>query len=156
MYKRFLATTIITVALLLSQDGNFLVAAFCPHLESATASCNTQPAEQKMSHEHMGHAGMGEMEHERKAQPNPNAVALSRSSLPCLHCASHSGATSSTMTLKEGNAARRFDQIRSPHVVSIAAISASVASSVPPLTFRAHGPPGKTTPRHVLIHVFRI
>lgn len=153
MYKRFLATTIISVALLLSQDGNFLVAAFCPHLESATASCNTQPAEQKMSHEHMGHAGMGGMEHERKAQPNPNAVALSQSSLPCLHCASHSGATSSAITLKEGDATRRYDQISNPHTVSIAA---TIASSVPLPNFRAHGPPGKTTPRHVLIHVFRI
>ena len=156
MYKRFLATTIITVALLLSQDGNFLVAAFCPHLESATASCNTQPAEQKMSHEHMGHAGMGEMEHEHNASPNPNAVVLSPSGLPCLHCASHSGAPLGAIALKEGDTARRHDQISNPHVVSIAANADSVASSVLLPTFRAHGPPWKTTPRHVLIHVFRI
>ena len=154
MYKRFLATIIITVALLLSQDGNFLVAAFCPHQESVTASCTAQPTEQKMSHDHMGHAGMGEMEHEPKTQPNPNAVALSQPSIPCLHCASHSGATSSAVTLKEGDAARRCDQVSNPHAVSIAAVVASSVASQP--TFRAHGPPGKTTPRHVLIHVFRI
>ena len=154
MYKRFLVATIITVALLLSQDGKFLVAAFCPHLQSGTPSCNTQPAEHKMSHGHMGHAGMGEMEHERASQPNPNAVALSQANLPCLHCASHSGVTSNAASLKETGAARRYDQISNPHIVSIAATVAS--SIVPLLTFRAHGPPGKTTSRHVLLHVFRI
>ena len=153
MYKRFLATIIITVALLLSQGGNFLVAALCPHLESATASCKTHPAEPKMSHEHMGHTGMGETEHENTAQPNPNAVAVSESSIPCLHCASHSGATSTSASLKETDAARRSDQITNPHTVSLATVASSI---VPQPTFRAHGPPGMTTPRHVLIHVFRI
>ena len=154
MYKRFLTTSIIAVALLLSQEGNLLVASSCPHLESATASCNMQPAEHKMSHEHMGHVGMGKMEHETAAQPNPHAIALNQSSPPCLHCASHSGATSTAVTIKEGDAVRRSDHVSTPQTVSIG--SASASSIVPLLTFRAHGPPGKTTPLHVLIHVFRI
>lgn len=154
MNKRFLATTIIAIALLFSQGGKFLVAAFCPHLQSAMASCNTKPAEHVMSHEDMGHMEMDSMEHEPASKPDPDAVALSQPTVPCPHCALHSSATSNTASLKETDAAKRSSDLSNPLTFSIAAAVSS--SLVAVLTLRAHGPPGKTTPRHILINIFRI
>ena len=152
MYKRFLTTTVIAVALLFSQGGKFLVAAFCPHLQSAMSSCNPHPTEHVMSHEDMGQMEMDSMEHEPASQPDPNAVALSQPTVPCPHCALHSSATSNTASLKETDAAKRSGDLN-PLTSIVANISSSLVTV---LTLRAHGPPGKTTPRHILINIFRI
>lgn len=154
MYRRFLATTIIAVALLFSQGGKFLVAAFCPHLQSAMVSCNTQPPGHLMSHEDMGHMEMDSMEQEPASKPDLSAIALSRPTVPCPHCALHSSSTSNTASLKETDAAKRSGDLSSPLNCSIVATVSS--SLVKVLTLRAHEPPGKTTPRHILINIFRI
>ena len=153
MYKRFLTTTVIAVALLFSQGGKFLVAAFCPHLQSAMTSCNPHP-EHVMSHEDMGQMEMDSMEHEPASKPDLNAVALSQPTVPCPHCALHSSATSNNASLKEAGAAKRSGDLNNPLTSSIVATVSS--SLVTVLTLRAHGPPGKTTPRHILINIFRI
>jgi len=157
MNQRVIATIIIAVALLFSQGGKFLVAAFCPHLQSAMASCSTQPAEHVMSHEDMGHMEMSShmeidsSEHEPSSRPG---AVLSQPVVPCPHCALHSGTTSNTASLKETDVVKRSGDLRNPLTCSmVAAVSSSLVAV---LTLRAHGPPGKTTPRHILINIFRI
>ena len=159
MHKRFLATTVVTTALLFSQGGSFLVALLCPHLQSGMASCETQAsasigAHEGMSHEDMGHMGHAEMEDEHASQPNPDALALGQPIGPCPHCAVHSRKNRNTASLSETEAPRRAADLHIPLDVSrIAPVS---FAAVPVLTSRAHGPPGDSTRRHILINIFRI
>lgn len=151
MHKRFVATTVLAVALLFSQGGTFLIAALCPHLQSGMTSCETQLSDPAMSHEDMGHMGM---EYEIAANPDPDAVALGQPIGPCSHCSVHSRTTPNTASLREMEAAKRSADPNIPLQFSIA-VPVTVAP-VPVLTSRAHGPPGESTSRHILINIFRI
>lgn len=151
MHKRFLANTVLGVALLFSQGGTFLIAALCPHLQSGTASCEAKPADPATSHDDMGHVGM---EHETAPNPDPDAVALGQPQGSCSHCAVHSGTNPNTAPLRQAEAVKRSVDLNIPLQVSKVALVA--ASPVPVLTSRAHGPPGDPTPRHILINIFRI
>jgi hypothetical protein len=159
MHKRFLATTVVTTALLFSQGGSFLVAALCPHPRSGMASCETQASastggHEGMSHEDMGHMGHAEMEDEHASQPNPDALVLGQPIGPCRHCAVHSRKSPNTASLGETEAAKRSADLHIPGDFSrIAPVS---FAAVPVLTSRAHGPPGDPTRRHILINIFRI
>ncbi len=150
MHKRFLATIVLATALLFSQGGKFLVAALCPHLQSGMTSCATQLAAPTMSHEDMRHLGM---EHEN-ANSDPDAVALSRPIEPCSHCAVHSRTNPNTASLRITEAAKRSADLNIP--LHFSRVAPSILSPVAVLTQRAHGPPGKTTSRHILINIFRI
>jgi hypothetical protein len=154
MHKRFLATIGLAVALLFSQGGNFLVAALCPHLQSGTASCETQAAGAPMSHEDMGHMGHMEMKPQPASQPTPDAFALDQPIGPCSHCAVHSRTTPNAVSLRETEAAKRAVDLSIPlHSSGVAQVA---VSPVAVLTSRAHGPPGEAIPRHILINIFRI
>ena len=157
MHKRFVATTVLGVALLFSQGGNFLIAALCPHLQSGTASCETRRADPAMSHEDMSHAGM---DHESAPAPAPNpdpnsdVVAVGKPQGPCSHCAVHSRTTPRAASLRDTEAAKRLVGLNLPlHFSTVAPVT---ASPVAVLTSRAHGPPGDPTPRHILNNSFRI
>jgi len=151
MDKRFLATTVLAVALLFSQGGNFLVAAFCPHLQSGMASCKTQLGAAPMSHEHMAHM---EMAQQPASNRNPDAIALGEPIGPCSHCAVHSRTTPNTASLREAKPAKRSIDLNIP--TQISRVAPVAASPVSALTSRAHGPPGEHTSRHILINIFRI
>ena len=151
MHKRFLATTVLATALLFSQGGNFLVAALCPHLQSGMASCETQLAEPTMSHEDMGHMGMG---HESASNLNSDAGAFGQPIGPCSHCAVHSRTNPNTASLRATEAARRSVDLNIPlHFSRVAPVTVAPVAVLPS---RAHGPPGESTPRHILINIFRI
>ena len=153
MHKRSLTITVLCIGLVLSQGGNFLVAALCPHLQSATASCETQPAERMMSHEDMGHVDHMEME-QPSTQPSPNAAALAQPLGSCSHCAVHSRTTPNTVTFRSAEAAKRSVDLNIPqHVSRVPTVTASPLTVLPS---RAHGPPGEIIPRHILINIFRI
>ncbi len=154
MNKRFLATTILGIAILFSLGGNFLVGALCPHLRSAAASCDMQVSETEMSHEEMGHAGMDSMGDEPASQRNNQADALGQPTKPCSHCAVHSRSSSNVISLRETNGPRRSADLTIPLTVSTFVPIAT--SSAAALTSRAHGPPGELRPRHILINIFRI
>ncbi|MDQ3667827.1 MAG: hypothetical protein M3410_14875 [Acidobacteriota bacterium] len=154
MHKRFLATTVVGVALLFSQGGTFLVAALCPHLQSGMASCETQLSESTMSHEDMGHMGHMEMEQEPASQPDADVASLGQPISPCSHCAVHSRTNPNTASLRQAEVVKRSVDLNIPHQVS--RVAPVAASAVPVLTSRAHGPPGHNTPRHILINIFRI
>ena len=153
MHKRVLAITLVATALLFSQGGSFLVAALCPHKQSGVESCTSQSAEPKMSHEDMGHMGHQQMEHEPDAQPNTDTAFEQPIDL-CPHCAIHSGAAPNIASLREKEVAKRSFNLSTPlHAPKVVPVSAS-AVSVP--NSRAHGPPGNSMPRHILINSFRI
>ena len=152
MYKRFLAITVLGVALLFSQGGSFLIAALCPHLRSAQISCNTHDTGFAMSHD-MGHMAMDSMD-ESASNPDPNAVALGEPIGLCSHCAMHSSTAPPAVSLREIEVSKRSGTFAipdaAPGVVSVEMPYLAILIS------RAHGPPGETIPRHVLINIFRI
>lgn len=161
MHKRFIVTTVLGVALLFSQGGNFLIAAFCPHLQSGMVSCETKPSSsstshETMAHEDMGHTGHMEMEHETLPKPDPDtdAVAMGQSNEPCLHCSVHSSRTPTSASLRETEAAKRSINPTIP--VHLSSVAPATITPDAVLTSRAHGPPGKATSRHILISIFRI
>ena len=151
MNMRYLATTVLAAALLFSQGGSFLVAALCPHLRSETASCDIPPAETTASHEDMGHVGM---DHPSVLDPRPNAVAVGHGNGPCSHCAVHTGNNPKSASLKETEAPKRSAELSIPlHSSTVAPVIVGPAAVLSP---RAHGPPGESTTRYLLINVFRI
>ncbi len=154
MHKWFLVSTLLGIALLFSQAGNFLVGALCPHLRSASASCDMQVSETEMSHEEMDHAGMGSMGNEPAAQRNNGADALGQPTKPCSHCAVHSRSSSNAISLREADGPKRSADLTIPLTVSTIVPVATASAAV--LTSRAHGPPGELRPRHILINIFRI
>lgn len=154
MHKRFLAITVLTAALLFSQGGHLLVAALCPHLRTGMASCETTPAKGSMSHEDMGHGAHMEMEPEPATQPDPSAFALGQPIDACSHCAVHSRTTPNAVSLRETEAPKRSIDFNIP--LNVSGVAPAIVSPVAVLTSRAHGPPGKARPRHILINIFRI
>jgi hypothetical protein len=153
MHKRFIANTVLAVALLFSQGGTFLVAALCPHLQSGMASCEAQLSAPTMSHDEMGHMGHMEMEQEPASQPDAYFATPGQPIGPCSHCAVHSRTSPNTASLRQAEAAKRVDLNIPLQVSRVAPVS---ASPVAVLTSRAHGPPGDNTRRHILINIFRI
>ena len=151
MHKRFLATTVLAIALLLSQGGNFLVAALCPHLQTGMASCEAQLAKPTMSHEDLGHM---EMEHEAVSNGDPDAFAFGQPIGPCSHCAVHSRTNPNTASLRATEAANRSVDLNIP--LNFSRVAPVTVSPAAVLTSRAHGPPGDSTRRHILINIFRI
>ena len=153
MHKRCLAIIVLGVALLFSQGGSFLIAALCPHLRSGQVSCHKQRAESTMSHDEMGNMVMDSTD-ESAFNPDPNAVAVGEPNGQCSHCALHSRTTPPAASPGEIKASKRSGSFAVPDAVPQAV---SVEMSYPAiLTSRAHGPPGETTPRYVLINIFRI
>ncbi len=107
-----------------------------------------------MSHEDMGHMGHGEMEDEHASQPNTDALALGQPIGSCPHCAIHSSKSRNTASLGETGAAKGSADLSIP--LDLSRIAPVSAGAVPVLTSRAHGPPGGSTRRHILINIFRI
>ena len=153
MHKRFLAITVLGVAFLFSQGGSFLIAALCPHLRSAQVSCDTHHTGSAMSHDNMGNMPMDSVE-ESASNPDPNAVALGQPVELCSHCMMHTRITANAITLREIEASKLSGNYAIPD--SVPAVVSVEMPSVAILNSRAHGPPGQTTPRHVLINIFRI
>jgi hypothetical protein len=151
MNMRFLATTVLAAALLFSQGGNFLIAALCPHLRSGTASCEIPLVETTLSHQDMGHVGM---DHSSTLNPDPSAVAAGHDIDPCSHCAVHSGKNPNPPSLRETEAPKRSAELSIPlHFSTVAPV---IVSPTAVLTSRAHGPPGESTARYILMSIFRI
>jgi len=151
MNMRFSATIVLAAALLFSQGGIFLVAALCPHLPSGTASCEISLAETTLSHEDMGHLGM---DHASAFNPDLNAVAVGHGIDPCSHCAVHSSKTPNPASLRELEAPKRSAELSIPlHFSTVAPVIVGPAAA---LNSRAHGPPGESTNRYLLISIFRI
>ena len=153
MHKRFAATTVLAVALLFSQGGNFLIASLCPHLRSSMASCESQLAEPSMSHEDMGHMQTPSKERTGTEQ-NSDGIALGQPTGECTHCAVHSRTTSNAVSLRDAEASKRSGDLAIP--LTFSRVVTVAASPVALLASRAHGPPGEQSSRYILINIFRI
>lgn len=154
MHKRFVATTVLAVALLFSQGGNFLIGSLCPHLRSTLASCDTQIAEPAMSHADMGHMQIDASRTESSPNAVPDELSLGKPIGRCSHCAVHSRTNSNAISLRDTEAAKRAGDLSVPFTFS--RIAPVATSPVAVLTSRAHGPPGEHTSRYILINNFRI
>ena len=135
------------------------MAALCPHLQSGMASCETEASASKsgheaMSHEDMGHMSHAEMKHEQASQANPDALAFTQPVDPCRHCAVHSRKNQNTASLRETEVAKRSTDLSIP--LEFSQIAPSSVGAFPVVPSRAHGPPGDSTRRHILINIFRI
>jgi uncharacterized protein involved in copper resistance len=175
MRKRSLSIVFVAVALLFSAWGNVIAAAFCPC--SLNRDCCLKHAGQQakqVKHESSCHhemAGMEmddmQMDTEADSAPDTSAqnspveltsdssqeTALNLPTEPCAHCFSHSQTTSGTVSVVALDPSKRLVGTNSPPASFAIGLTPAFAG----LIVRSdHSPPGPSTPRHVIINVFRI
>ncbi len=152
MHKRFLATAVVALALVLGQGGSFLVAALCPHLRSNQESCETPTTDAGENHPDMGHMQMDSSDSD--TPESSDAIVIGKPVGSCSHCAVHSRKNGNTGSLQRSSIPQRTsDQTISVEPIPANPVSVSRTKIV---ASRAHGPPGDATPRHILINIFRI
>jgi uncharacterized protein involved in copper resistance len=177
MRKRSLSIVFVVLALLVSAWGNVIAAAFCPRFALNRDCCLRHSSQQakQVKHESSCHhemAGMEmddmQMEPEADSKPDLNAhdlqvqfssepssdmAGLDLPSEQCTHCLSHSQTTSGTVSVVAIDPSKRLVQTNSlPASFSIDLTHAFADLIVPP----EHGPPSPSSPRHVIINIFRI
>jgi hypothetical protein len=177
MRKRSLSIVFVVVALLLSAWGNVIAAAFCPRFALNHDCClkhGTQPSKQA-KHESSCHhemAGMEmddmEMETEADSAPDTNAqnshaqlpsesssddVALDLPIEQCACCLSQSQTTSGTVSVVAIDPSKQLVETNSLPANFATDLTSAFAGFIVP---SEHSPPGPSTPRHVIINVFRI
>lgn len=177
MRKRSLSIVFVVIALLFSAWGNVIAAAFCPRFALNRDCCLEQAAQQAKQakpesscHHEMGGMEMGDMQMEAGANSAPDTspqnshvqLTLESSSddiavdLPigaCTHCVSHSQTTSGAVSVVAIDPSKRLVQTNSlPASFSIDLTRAFADLIVP----SEHSPPSPSSPRHVIINVFRI
>lgn len=153
MHMRFLATTVIALALLFSQSAGLVVAALCPHLRSDKDSCDTQTTAEP-THHGVAHTQLEAELAEFSGSQNGDAVTIAKQSGSCSHCAVHSRTNRNTASSEQSNVPQRLNELTI--TLGIARIHLVPASQAPAWSARAHGPPGDIIPRHVLLNTFRI
>ena len=177
MRKRSLSIVFVVAALLFSAWGNVIAAAFCPRFMLNGDCCLKRGAQQakQVKHESSCHhemAGMkmDDMQMETEADSAPDTSAqnsqpqlLSESSndevalkLPieqCACCLSHSQTTSGTVSVVAIDPSKRLVEINSLPANFVIGSTSALAGLILP---SEHSPPGPSTPRHVIINVFRI
>ena len=153
MHTRFLVTTVAGLALIFSQGGHFLVAAFCPHLTSKAASCESSNAPAEMAHHDMDHMQGDSSEQGAPLSGLTAATAVSTPTGDCDHCFMHSRQDLPTSQRHSNVPERSADPIvslQSTTVIPVSTLPTAVLAS------KAHGPPGSEVSRHILLNVFRI
>jgi hypothetical protein len=174
MRKRSLSIVFVVVALLFSAWGNVIAAAFCPRF-ALNHDCCLKHASNQAKHESSCHHEMAggemddmQMETEAGSAPDPSAqnpklelpsesssdeVALDLPIEQCACCLSHSQTTSGTVSVVAVDPSKRLVGTNSPP----ANFAIGLTSAFAGLIVRSeHSPPGPSTPRHVIINVFRI
>jgi hypothetical protein len=177
MRKRSASIVFVVVALLFSAWGNVIAAAFCPCFSLNRDCClkrGTQQAKQvkheSSCHHEMAGMEMDDMQMETEAdsardtsaqnshvqlpsESSSDEVALDLPIEQCAHCLSHSQTTSGTVSVVAIDPSKRLVETSSlPANFAIGLTSAFADLIVP----SEHSPPGPSTPRHVIINVFRI
>jgi hypothetical protein len=174
MKKRPLSIVFVVVALLFSAWGNVIASAFCPRF-ALNHDCCLKHASKQAKHESSCHhemAGMEmddiQMETEADSAPDTSAqnsrvelpsesssdeVALDLPIEQCACCLSHSQTTSGTVSVVAIDPSKQLVETNSPP----ANFAIGLTSAFAGLIVRSeHSPPGQSTPRHVIINVFRI
>lgn len=137
MKRRFVAVVIVALAVVFCQSGGVVLAAMCPHLRAAHATCHGMVAAVE-SHE-MQYA---------------NAVQASDSGAVCNHCVVPAGNKRDDAALQGTNSAQRADDLTVSNTLAIASSPALLKAVT--WVAKAHGPPRDAVALYVLINVFRI
>jgi hypothetical protein len=177
MRKRFLSIAFVVAALLFSAWGNVIAAAFCPRFMLNGDCCLKRGAEQanQVKHESSCHHEMAGMEMddmlmETEADSTPDTgaqnshaqlpsesssdeVALDQPIEQCACCLSHSQTTSGSFSVVAIDPSKRLVKTNSPPANFAIGLSPTFAEMIVP---SEHSPPGPSTPRHIIINVFRI
>jgi hypothetical protein len=177
MRKRSLSIVFVVMALLFSAWGNVIAAGFCPSFALSRKCCLKRGVRQskQVKHESSCHhemAGMEmddrQMQTEADSAPDTSAqnsqleltsessreeVALDLPIEPCAHCLSHSQPTSGTVSVVAIDPSKRLVETNSLPANFAIGLTAAFADLIVP---SEHGPPGPSSPRHVIINVFRI
>jgi hypothetical protein len=176
--ERTLSILFIVVALLFSAWGNVVAAAFCPRFALNRDCCikhsdhqakqvkHDSPRPHQMAAVEMTGMEMGDMEMESppdaSTQNSPIEFTLESSSeqvafdLPierCPHCASHSQPISGTASVMSVDPTKRLVESNSLPANFAVDLAPALAGFIVP---SEHGPPGPSSPLHVLINLFRI
>ncbi len=178
---RSLFAAFLLLAFIAGAWGNVLAAAFCPGMASVRACCLQHKSHPQSSETHdmhdmemgeMADMQMSEMKMDMSAESteeastqkqieplagveqDTEAPAIEQPIETCSHCLSHSQLPLGSVTLRETEAAQRSaDLIAAPQVIEQASLTALPSLIVDQ---REHAPPGSSSPRHILINVFRI
>jgi hypothetical protein len=177
MRKQSLAIVFVVVALLFSAWGNVLAAAFCPRFMLNRDCClkrGAQPSKhvkhESSCHHEMAGMKMDDMQMETEADSAPDTsaqnsqvevpsesssdeVALDRPIEQCACCLSHSQTTSGTVSVVAIDPSKRLVGTNSLPANFVIGLSPAFAEMIVP---SEHGPPGPSSPRHIIINVFRI
>jgi hypothetical protein len=174
--KRVIFTSFLLLAFMTGAWGNVLAAAFCPHIGSLRACClkhKSPPSPSAETHEmHDMDMDMGEMQMAMSAESTEDsatqkpveplaeleqdsqATVVDQPIETCSHCLSHSQLPLGSTTLRETESAKRgADLTAAPQVIGQVSLTALPSLIVDQ---REHSPPGSSSPRHILINVFRI
>jgi hypothetical protein len=173
MRKRSQSIVFVVVALLFSAWGNVIAAAFCPRFALNRDCCLEHAAQQakQVKHQSSCHhemAGMDMDDMQMESPPDTSAqdspveptsessseqVALDLPIEQCACCLSHSQTTSGTISVVAIDPSKQLVETNSPP----ANFAIGLTSAFAGLIVRSdHSPPGPSSPRHVIINVFRI
>jgi uncharacterized protein involved in copper resistance len=174
MRKRSLSIVFVVVALLFSAWGNVIAAAFCPRFALNHDCClkhaSKQAKHESSCHHEMAGMEMDDMQMETEADSAPDTGAQnSHAQLPsesssdevaldlpieqCACCVSHSQTTSGTVSFVAIDPSKQLVETNSPPANFAIGLTPAFAGLILP---SEHSPPGPSTPRHVIINVFRI
>jgi hypothetical protein len=173
MRKRSLSIAFVVGALLVSAWGNVIAAAFCPRFALNRECClkhTTQQAKQ-VKHDSSCHHEMAGMEMDDMQMESPSGTTASNSPVesasessgeqvafdlpiePCAHCVSHSQTTSGTVSVVAVDPSKRLVESNSLPANFAVDLTRAFADLIVP---SEHSPPSPSSPRHVIINVFRI
>ena len=172
--KRFVSIVFVVVALLFSAWGNVIAAAFCPRfslnrdccLDHVTHQTNQAKPESSCHHE-MGGMEMGDLQDmQMEAAPNlqnshvqPTSesssedIAVDQPIEACTHCVSHSQTTSGAVSFVGLDPSKGLVETDSPPASTSIRWTLAFTNVIVP---SEHGPPAPSSPRHLIINVFRI
>jgi hypothetical protein len=153
MKLRFSAT-VVALALMLGQSATVLVAGLCPYPRLNQSSCDNQPVDTQASHHDMDHMQMEPDTLPVTSSRTEQVEAVDTSNGSCSHCAIHARTNGSTASLQQFYIAKRSQD--GTVAVKQSPDKSIVVYETLKLPSRAHGPPGSTSSRHILISIFRI
>jgi hypothetical protein len=173
MKRRFLSIVFVAVALLFSAWGNVIAAAFCPRFALNRDCCLKHAVHQAKHVNHdrscqheMAGMDMDDMQMESPSdtstqnspvepasESSSEQVALEMPIEQCAHCCTHSQTTSGIVSVVAIDPSKGLVEANSlPASFSIDLTRAFADLIVP----SEHSPPSPSSPRHVIINVFRI
>jgi len=146
MNQRLLSVGSLLLALMMSAGGYLLVTAFCVDSQPAEMTCH-QASRPSVD-------GRSAMRHGRHTTDFAEAAAAGEQPFEtCSHCISHSNLPQSGFVLRQAETSRSSTHVEAPETIS----NLFHAVLDPrPINAREHAPPGRSSPLHVRINVFRI